>query len=121
MGVEKPPFAFCRIFRFLKFLPIYKTNPPTTGTVFRCFLDPLSAGYENNHITSIFLKESIMPSLKGTRTENLKAAAVMEAMAVAEKRHSKRYLYLHEGTGAPEFCPACGFLRGCLELLGKNW
>jgi rubrerythrin len=74
-------------------------------------------------------------------------AAVMEAIAVAEKQHSKRYLklktnldtdkvfrkdgsvmwrcincgYLHEGTGAPEICPACGFPRDYFELLGENW
>jgi rubrerythrin len=74
-------------------------------------------------------------------------AAVMEAIAVAEKQHSKRYLklkanidtgkvfkkderviwrcincgYLYEGTGAPEICPACGFLRDYFELLGENW
>jgi rubrerythrin len=75
------------------------------------------------------------------------AAAVMEAIAVAEKQHAKRYLklkenldagkvfkkdervvwrcincgYLHEGTGAPDICPACGFLRDYFELLGENW
>jgi rubrerythrin len=74
-------------------------------------------------------------------------AAVMEAIAVAEKQHSKRYQklkanvdggkvfrreekviwrcincgYLHEGTAAPEICPACGFNREYFELLGENW
>jgi rubrerythrin len=85
---------------------------------------------------------------KTAREEGFNAvAAVMEAIAVAEKQHAKRYLklkanldagkvfkkdeaviwrcincgYLHEGTGAPEACPACGFSRGYFELLHENW
>jgi rubrerythrin len=74
-------------------------------------------------------------------------AAVFEAVAVAEKQHEKRYLdlaknieegkvfkkdkpvvwrclncgYLHEGTEAPEKCPACAHPRAHFELLGENW
>ena len=74
-------------------------------------------------------------------------AAVFEAIAVAEKQHEKRYLdlmnniesgrvfkkdkpvvwrcqncgYLHEGTEAPEECPACAHPRAHFELLGENW
>ena len=74
-------------------------------------------------------------------------AAAMEAIAVAEKQHEKRYLgllaniekgtvfkkdkpvvwrclncgYLHEGTEAPEICPACNHEREYFELLGENW
>jgi len=75
------------------------------------------------------------------------AAVVMEAIAVAEKQHEKRYLalianiegdkvfkrdtavvwrcincgYLHEGPEAPEICPACAHSRKHFELLGENW
>ncbi len=74
-------------------------------------------------------------------------AKAMEAIAVAEKQHEKRYLdlmknikegrvfkrekevvwrcqncgYLHRGTEAPEVCPACAHPRAHFELLGENW
>jgi len=74
-------------------------------------------------------------------------AKIFEAIAVAEKQHEKRYLalknnietgkvfkrdnpvvwrcrncgYLHEGTEAPERCPACDHARAHFELLGENW
>ena len=74
-------------------------------------------------------------------------AAAMEAIAVAEKQHEKRYLalagnidegkvfkkdgsvvwrcrncgYLHEGPEAPEICPACDHPQAHFELLGENW
>ncbi len=74
-------------------------------------------------------------------------AAVFEAIAVAEKQHEKRYLdlaaniennrvfkreetvvwrcrncgYLHEGSEAPEICPACAHPQAYFELLGENW
>ena len=74
-------------------------------------------------------------------------AAVFEAIAVAEKQHEKRYVdlaanieagkvfkrdekvtwrcrncgYLHEGSEAPEVCPACDHPQAHFELLGENW
>ena len=74
-------------------------------------------------------------------------AAAMEAIAVAEKQHEKRYLalarnidegkvfkkdrpvvwrcrncgYLHEGPEAPDICPACAHPQAHFELLGENW
>jgi len=74
-------------------------------------------------------------------------AAAFEAIAVAEKQHEKRYLalaaniekgrvfkrekpvvwrclncgYIHQGTEAPEKCPACAHPRAHFELLGENW
>lgn len=74
-------------------------------------------------------------------------AAAFTAIAVAEKQHEKRYLgllanvekgtvfkkaekvvwrcrncgYLHEGTEAPEKCPACAHPRAHFELLAENW
>jgi rubrerythrin len=74
-------------------------------------------------------------------------ADVFEAIAVAEKQHEKRYRdlkanidsrrvfkraepvtwrclncgYLHQGTEAPEKCPACNHPRAHFELLGENW
>jgi len=74
-------------------------------------------------------------------------ANVFRAIAVAEKQHEKRYLallenlekgkvfkrervvrwrcrncgYIHEGTEAPEKCPACAHPRAYFELLGENY
>jgi len=74
-------------------------------------------------------------------------AKVFEAIAVAEKQHEKRYMdlaanieagrvfkrdekvtwrcrncgYLHEGSEAPDVCPACDHPQAHFELLGKNW
>jgi rubrerythrin len=74
-------------------------------------------------------------------------AAIFMAIAVAEKQHEKRYLelqaniekgrvfkreapvvwrcrncgYTHEGTGAPDKCPACDHQQAHFELLGENW
>ena len=74
-------------------------------------------------------------------------AKIFEAIAVAEKQHEKRYLalaaninagqvfkrqqsvvwrcrncgYLHEGTEAPDECPACAHPQAHFELLGENY
>ncbi len=74
-------------------------------------------------------------------------AKTMEAIAVAEKWHEKRYLdfaanikegrvfhrdksvtwrcrncgYIHEGTDAPDCCPACAHPKAHFELRGINW
>lgn len=74
-------------------------------------------------------------------------AAVFEAIAVAEKQHDKRYKelaanikagtvfkkdapvtwrcrncgYLHEGSEAPDMCPACAHEKAHFEVLGENW
>ena len=74
-------------------------------------------------------------------------AEVFMAIAVAEKQHEKRYLdllaniennrvfhrdspvtwrcrncgYLHQGTDAPDTCPACAHPQAHFELLGENY
>jgi rubrerythrin len=74
-------------------------------------------------------------------------ALLFEKISVAEKQHEKRYLgllanveagtvfkkgepvvwrcincgYLHEGTEAPQSCPACAHPQAFFELLGENW
>lgn len=85
---------------------------------------------------------------KIAREEGFEAIAmVLEAISVAEKQHEKRYNelagnleadrifvrpepvvwrcincgYLHEGSDAPEMCPACAHPRSYYELLGENW
>jgi len=74
-------------------------------------------------------------------------AGAFEAIAVAEKQHEKRYLdlasniengavfkreqpvrwrcrncgFIHEGTEAPNTCPACAHPQAHFEILGENW
>jgi rubrerythrin len=74
-------------------------------------------------------------------------ATVFEAIAVAEMQHEKRYValagnieagrvfkrdesvvwrcrncgYLHDGSDAPDECPACAHPQAHFELLGENW
>jgi rubrerythrin len=75
------------------------------------------------------------------------AAAIWEAVSVAEKQHEKRYNdllsnvkagkvfkkdkkvvwrclncgYLYEGAEAPKACPACAHPQAYYEVLGENW
>ena len=102
-----------------------------------------AAGGENEEWTELY------PSFaKTAREEGFEAVAKMyEAVCVAEKQHEKRYLgllknledgtvfkkngkivwrclncgYLHEGTDAPETCPACLHPQAYFEILGENW
>ena len=74
-------------------------------------------------------------------------AHLFESIAVAEKQHEKRYLalaknmaegtvfkkegpvtwscincgYVHEGSQAPDLCPACAHGTAHFELLAENW
>ncbi len=102
-----------------------------------------AAGGENHEWTVMYPEFA-----KTAREENLDHIAfIFEAIAVAEKHHEKRYLdlkanieagrvfkrdesvtwrcrncgYLHEGTEAPEVCPACAHPQAHFELLGENW
>jgi rubrerythrin len=93
--------------------------------------------------------EEMYPSFAGTaHEEGLDAIAkIFESIAIAEKQHEKRYLallanvkggivfkkekpvvwrcrncgYLHEGTEAPEECPACAHPQAHFELLAENY
>ncbi len=75
------------------------------------------------------------------------AAKIWDAVSVAERQHEKRYLellrnieagkvfkkdeivvwrclncgYLHQGTEAPDTCPACAHPQAYYELLSENW
>ncbi len=74
-------------------------------------------------------------------------AYLFEKVCIAEKQHEKRYLgllknleadtvfkktqsitwrcrncgYLHDGTEAPQSCPACAHPQAYFEMLGENW
>ena len=102
-----------------------------------------AAGGENHEWTSMYPEFAQVAREEGLN----EIAAVFEAIAVAEKQHEKRYLglmknveagtvfkkpepvvwrcrncgYLHEGTEAPDVCPACDHARAHFELLAENW
>ena len=102
-----------------------------------------AAAGENHEWTSMYPEFA-----KTAREEGFdEIAAAMEAIAVAEKQHEKRYLalagnidqgkvfkrdsaavwrcrncgYLHQGKAAPQLCPACAHPQAHFELLGENW
>ena len=102
-----------------------------------------AAGGEHYEWTSIY------PGFAKTAREEgfEEIVKVFEAISVAEKQHEKRYLgllanveagtvfkkskkvvwrcrncgYLHEGTDAPDVCPACAHPQAHFELLAENW
>jgi rubrerythrin len=102
-----------------------------------------AAGGENYEWTEMY------PGFaKTARDEGFEDIAnILDSIAVAEKQHEKRYLtlagnidagrvfkreekvvwrcrncgYLHEGTEAPEECPACAHEQAHFELLGENY
>ena len=108
-------------------------------------LDNLKASAAGEH----FEWSELYPGFaKIAREEGFEAAAmVWEMISIAEKQHEKRYVelagnieadrvfkrdqavvwrcrncgYLHEGTAAPELCPACAHPQAHFELLGENW
>jgi rubrerythrin len=102
-----------------------------------------AAGGENHEYTEMY------PGFaKVAREEGFDAIAdIFTAIAVAEKQHEKRYLallanikggrvfkreepvvwrcrncgYLHQGSEAPDECPACAHPQAHFELLGENY
>ncbi|MCP4602975.1 MAG: rubrerythrin family protein [Proteobacteria bacterium] len=102
-----------------------------------------SAAGENHEHTEMYPEFA-----KVARDEGFVAIAIVfEAIANAEKQHEKRFRdlaanieaervfkrdqkevwrcrncgYLHEGSEAPDSCPACAHPRDHYELLGENW
>lgn len=102
-----------------------------------------AAGGENCEWTSIYPEFARIAREEGFED----VAFLFEKISNAEKQHEKRYRdllanvesgkvfkkdnpvvwrcrncgYLHEGTEAPEICPACAHPQGHYEVLGENW
>lgn len=102
-----------------------------------------SAAGENHEHTQMYPEFAGVAEAEGF----LNIAAVFRAIAIAEKQHEKRFLaflenieqgivfkrervvswkcrncgYTHEGSEAPEECPACAHAQAHFELLGENW
>ncbi|MFQ5835633.1 MAG: rubrerythrin [bacterium] len=102
-----------------------------------------AAGGENYEHTKMYPEFASVADEEGLQ----EIASVFRAIAVAERQHEKRYLnllenvekdrvfqresvvkwkcrncgYIHEGTEAPEECPACAHARAYFELLSENY
>lgn len=102
-----------------------------------------SAGGENHEWTQMYPAFASVAREEGFED----ITKTFEAIAVAEKQHEERYRgllanieagtvfkksesvvwrcrncgYLHEGTEAPEACPACDHPQAYFELLAENW
>ena len=102
-----------------------------------------AASGENHEYTKMYPEFARIADEEGLA----EIAEVLRNIAVAEKQHEKRYLgllenlqkdrvfkrekvvawkcrncgYIHEGTEAPEECPACAHPRAYFELLGENY
>ncbi len=102
-----------------------------------------SAAGENYEQTSMYPEFADGASEEGFDS----IADIFLAIAVAEKQHEKRFRelaanieagtvfkkdkpvvwrcqncgYIHEGTEAPDTCPACAHPQAHFELLGENW
>jgi rubrerythrin len=133
-----------RLFKFLEGGDVEITAAFPAGIIGSTLenLKASAAGENHEHI-------EMYPSFaKIAREEGFNEVAdVMEAIAIAEKQHEKRYNalianieadrvfkkedevvwrcrncgYIHTGKQAPEECPACAHPKDHFELLGENW
>ncbi len=133
-----------RLFKFLEGGEV-EINAAFPAGVIGDTIDNLkaSAAGENYEHTIMYPEFAKIAEVEGFS----EVAAVMRAIAVAEKQHEKRYLalaknieegkvfkkdepvvwrckncgYIHVGTEAPEKCPACAHPKAYFELLAENW
>ena len=133
-----------RLFKFMSGGEAQITGAFPFGTIGQT-ADNLKAGAagENYEWTTMY------PEFAQTARDEgfAQVGTVMEAIAVAEKQHERRYLalarniedgavfkrdkpvvwrcrncgYLHEGPEAPKACVACAHPQAHFELLGENW
>jgi len=133
--------------RFFKFLEcgVVEISGAFPAGVVGTSLENLKASADGEHHEHTAMYPEFA---KIAREEGFEAIAmVFEKVAVAEKQHEKRYRdlaanieagrvfkrsesttwrcrncgYVHEGTEAPEMCPACAHPQAHFELLGENW
>ena len=133
-----------RFFRLLEGYPLEITGTYPAGKIGNTMhnLQEAAAGeYEEWH--------DLYPSFARTAKEEgfYEIAQLWENICVSERQHEHRYRallknieldrvfkreekvrwrcrkcgFVHEGTEAPQNCPACGYGRGFFELLTENW
>ena len=133
-----------RLFKFLEGGDVEISAAFPAGTI-GSTLDNLkaSAAGENHEYTEMYPSFARIAREEGFN----EVADVMEAIAIAEKQHEKRYNslianiesdrvfkkdseviwrcrncgYIHTGKEAPDECPACAHPKDHFELLAENW
>jgi rubrerythrin len=133
-----------RLFKFLEGGEVDITGAFPAGVIGTTF-ENLKDSAAGEHYEQTVMYPEFAKTAREEGFDNL--AEVFEAIAVAEKQHEKRYVdlaanieagkvfkrdekvtwrcrncgYLHEGSEAPEVCPACDHPQAHFELLGENW
>jgi len=133
-----------RLFKFLEGGEVEITGAFPAGVI-GTTLENLKDSAAGEHHEQAVMYPEFAKTAREEGFDNL--AEVFEAIAVAEKQHEKRYMdlaanieagkvfkrdepvtwrcrncgYLHEGSEAPEVCPACDHPQAHFELLGENW
>jgi len=133
-----------RLFKFLEGGEVEITGAFPAGVI-GTTLGNLKDSAAGEHYEQTVMYPEFAKTAREEGFDNL--AEVFEAIAVAEKQHEKRYVdlaanieagkvfkrdekvtwrcrncgYLHEGSEAPEVCPACDHPQAHFELLGENW
>jgi rubrerythrin len=133
-----------RLFKFLEGGEVEITGAFPAGVI-GTTLENLKDSAAGEHYEQTVMYPEFAKTAREEGFDNL--AEVFEAIAVAEKQHEKRYVdlaanieagkvfkrdeqvtwrcrncgYLHEGSEAPEVCPACDHPQAHFELLGENW
>ena len=133
-----------RLFKFLEGGEVEITGAFPAGVI-GTTLENLKDSAAGEHYEQTVMYPEFAKTARDEGFDNL--AEVFEAIAVAEKQHEKRYVdlaanieagkvfkrdeqvtwrcrncgYLHEGSEAPEVCPACDHPQAHFELLGENW
>ncbi len=133
-----------RLFKFLEGGEVEITGTFPAGVI-GTTLENLKDSAAGEHYEQTVMYPEFAKTAREEGFDNL--AEVFEAIAVAEKQHEKRYVdlatnieagkvfkrdekvtwrcrncgYLHEGSEAPEVCPACDHPQAHFELLGENW
>jgi len=133
-----------RLFKFLEGGELEITAAFPAGVI-GCTLDNLKASAEGEHHEQAVMYPDFARIARDEGFGIL--ASVFESIAVAERFHERRYLELagnieadrvfkrpekavwrcrncgftHEGTEAPDKCPACDHPRAYFELLATNW
>ena len=133
-----------RLFKFLEGGEVKITSSFPAGAIGNTKENLRSAASGENHEHT-----KMYPEFARTAEEEgySEIAEVFRAIAVAERQHEKRYLalleniekntvfkrekvvkwkcrncgYVHEGTEAPEKCPACAHPKAYFELLVENY
>lgn len=133
-----------RLFKFLEGGELEITAAFPAGVI-GCTLDNLKASAEGEHHEQAVMYPDFARIARDEGFGIL--ASVFESIAVAERFHERRYVelagnieadrvfkrpekavwrcrncgYTHEGTEAPDKCPACDHPRAYFELLATNW